>query len=330
MKRWIGNQAVSSLGLGCWALGGPMRAGDQPLGWGEFDRSETTAVIHAALDHGITLFDTSDAYGAGQGERLLGAALKGRRHDVVIATKFGYVPDEAAQDITRQRTDAAYVRLACEASLKRLGTEWIDLYQLHLGETGVEDAAAIADELEALCREGKIRSFGWSTGAPERAASWQLRAGFAELQFEINVLRDAPEMLVLLKPGAGGVAGLCRGPLAMGLLSGKYTSDSRLPVDSMRGTTPDWMIYFRDGRPSAEFLERIATIRELLMVGGRTLAQGALCWLLARHPALIPIPGARSRAQLLENVGALAHGPLPDDIMRQLARLMAEPILAEK
>ena len=209
----------------------------QALGWGPVDDAESRRAIDCALDCGIDFFDTVDAYGTGHSERVLGAALKGRREQAVIATKFGNTYDEATEELTGGDASPAYIRRACEASLRRLGTDWIDLYQLHLGDLPPEDAEAVAEALEGLCEAGLIRGYGWSTDDPARAALFAGRPRALAVQHAMNVLSPAPEMLALCR--REGLAGIVRNPLAMGLLSGKYGAESRLPADDIRAGPPD-------------------------------------------------------------------------------------------
>jgi aryl-alcohol dehydrogenase-like predicted oxidoreductase len=136
----------------------------------------------------------------------------------------------------------------------------------------------------------------------------------------LNLLDDAPAMLDVC--AEHDLASVDRGPLAMGLLSGKYTAESRLGADDVRGDSPDWMRYFTDGRPDPRWLRRLASVREVLTGDGRTLAQGALGWLLARDPRTVPIPGCRTVAQVEENAGVLARGPLTQDAMKEIGELL--------
>src|SRR6266545_7512649 len=151
---------VSALGLGCWAIGGPFTFNGQPAGWGEVDDDESVRAIRHALELGITLFDTADVYGCGHSERVLGRALAGRRDEVVISTKFGLRFDEATRTGAGADVSPEYVRRACEASLRRLGTDRIDLYQLHGGADDRAGAAGVVEVLEALVAEGKVRFYG--------------------------------------------------------------------------------------------------------------------------------------------------------------------------
>src|SRR5262249_9761620 len=141
---------VSAMGLGCWAIGGPFWFGASPSGWGEVDDAESIRAIHRGLELGITFFDTSDVYGAGHSEHILGQALAGRRSQVVIATKFANTFDETTRQATGVDTSPAYIRRACEASLRRLRTDYIDLYQFHRSEHDLEEAAPIPGILEDL------------------------------------------------------------------------------------------------------------------------------------------------------------------------------------
>ena len=166
--RTVGDTKVPPLGMGCWAIGGPFWSGDKPSGWGEVDDEESAAALRRALDLGISFFDTADVYGTGHSERMLGKAVAGRRGDVFLATKWGNIFDEESRRITAQDPGAAQVRKSVEASLRRLDTEYIDLYQWHLGGASPDQAAGVREVLELLVAEGKIRFYGWSTDDPER------------------------------------------------------------------------------------------------------------------------------------------------------------------
>jgi aryl-alcohol dehydrogenase-like predicted oxidoreductase len=281
---------VSAIGLGCWAIGGPFWFEGKADGWGEVDDAESIRAINRAIDLGVTLFDTADVYGTGHSERVLGQALHGRRDDVLIATKFGYTYDESRREVTGTDLSAAYIRRACAASLVRLGTDRIDLYQLHVGEVDPAVTEDVFAALENLVDEGMIRSYGWSTDAPDAARRLAGRRRAAAVEFSLNVLSDAPEMLAACDDLK--LAGLARSPLAMGLLTGKFDVDSRLPADDVRGSGHSWLTYFRNARPDLDALDRLAAIREILTSNGRTLAQGALAWVLARGPQTVPIPSS--------------------------------------
>jgi aryl-alcohol dehydrogenase-like predicted oxidoreductase len=317
---------VSPMGLGCWAIGGPFWDGTKPLGWGEVDDAESIRAIRRGLELGVTFFDTADLYGTGRSERVLGRALAGRRDDVVVATKFGNTFDEDTGQFTGTDVSPAYVRAACQASLRRLGTDRIDLYQLHVENVDPGQAAAVQEVLEALADEGKIRAYAWSTDDPALARLFAGGPRFAAVQHELNVLNDVPEMLALCEEL--GLASIDRGPLGMGLLTGKFRPGSTLAADDIRGTDPDWMTWFRDGRPAPEWLERLAAVREVLTSGGRTLAQGALAWIWARSPRTVPIPGFRTVAQVEENAAAMAAGPLTTTQLAEVGSLLGRRVAA--
>ncbi|MFI6823934.1 aldo/keto reductase [Micromonospora sp. NPDC050187] len=313
---------VSALGMGCWAIGGPWADGSRPLGWGPVDDTESVRAVRRALDLGITLFDTADTYGAGHGERILGRALAGRRDEALVATKWGWTFDEATRQATGRDASPAYLRRAVVDSLRRLGTDRIDLYQLHLADLPVPRAEALVGTLEDLVAEGLVRAYGWSTDHPDRAAAYaRTGAHHTAVQHNLSVLRDAPAMLAVCDKY--DLAAICRGPLGMGLLTGKYTTGSTLPPDDVRGVTSGWLDWFRGGRPAPEWLRRVATVRAALTADGRTLAQGALGWIWARSDRTVPIPGCRTVAQVEENAGALHRGPLPLDQFAEVERQLA-------
>jgi aryl-alcohol dehydrogenase-like predicted oxidoreductase len=311
---------VSAMGLGCWAIGGPLWQGDRPFGWGEVDDGESVRAIRRAVDLGITFFDTADLYGAGHSEEVLGKALAGHRDEVVIATKWGHTFDP----VTRQRggtdTTPGYVRRALEASLRRLGVDHVDLYQFHVADAPPLDALAIREVLEQLVVEGRIRAYGWSTYLVDRARLWADSPNCASVQHELSVFKDAPEMLRFCQER--GLASINLSPLAMGLLSGKFDRDSVLRADDVRGKEPGWMRYFKDGRPAPEWLACLDAVRDVLTSDGRTLVQGALAWNWARSGQTIPIPGFRTAAQVEGNAAALRLGPLSLAQMAEIQRLL--------
>lgn len=312
---------VSALGLGCWAIGGPFWSGKTPVGWGEVDDNESIQAIHRGLELGVTFFDTADVYGTGRSERVLARALAGKRHQVVIATKFGNTFDEAARQMIGYDASPDYIRQACEASLLRLNTDYIDLYQFHINGYDPAQAHEVRDTLETLVREGKIRAYGWSTDNPEGARVFAAGPHCTAIQHEINVLDDAPSVIAVCEQH--DLASVNRGPLAMGLLTGKYAAGSALPSNDVRGEhSPDWMKYFKDGKPNPEWLSKLEAIREVLTSNGRTLAQGALAWLWGRSEKTIPIPGFRTVKQVEDNCGALLQGPLTADQMREIDALL--------
>jgi aryl-alcohol dehydrogenase-like predicted oxidoreductase len=312
---------VSPLGMGCWAIGGPFWAGDTPLGWGEVDDDESIRAIHTALDHGITFFDTANVYGAGHSERILGKALSGRRSDVVIATKFHNVFNESTRKIIGCCTTPDGIRSALEDSLRRLDTDYIDLYQFHDNAYPTDKAQPVRETLEDIAAEGKIRWYGWSTDFPDRAAVFAKGSHCTTIQAELNVFEPKNGIIELCMKNELGV--ICRGPLAMGLLTNKYSAATQVTDDQVRGEkSPDWMRYFSGGRPNPEFIKKVDAVREILMSKGRTLAQGALAWIWAHSPLTVPIPGFRTAEQVEENVRAIEHGPLTENQMKEIEAIL--------
>jgi aryl-alcohol dehydrogenase-like predicted oxidoreductase len=315
------NIEVSALGMGCWAIGGPFFEKGTPLGWGEVDDEESIRAIHCALELGINFFDTANVYGTGHSEQVLGKALAGKRSEVVIATKFNALFDEATREVTGSSCAPADIRGACEDSLRRLNTDYIDLYQFHNGGYPADQAVPVRDTLEELVKEGKIRAYGWSTDLSDRAEFFGQGPKCTSIQLQLNVLDDNRDVIAVCEKH--NLAAINRGPLAMGLLTGKYTASTKTSADDVRGEkSPGWMKYFKDGKPSLEWLGKMEAVREILTNGGRTLAQGALAWLWARSGQTIPIPGFRTVGQVEENCAALQFGPLAKDQMVEIETLL--------
>ena len=309
-RRTLGRSGieVSAIGLGCWAIGGPAYRDGKAIGWGEVDDDESVAAIHAGIEAGVTFFDTANVYGTGHSEGVLGRALRGR-DDIVVATKFGNLFDEATRTATGRDASAPSVREQCEASLRRLDRDVIDLYQFHIGDYDPVAAEDVVAVLEELVDEGKIRCFGWSTDDPRRAAVFARSEHCAAIQFAFNVLDGDSPVLDLCE--SRRLAGILRGPLAKGALSGKFTTRTAFAPDDVRHR-------FDYGGAQAPLLAAVEAVRDVLGSGGRTVAQGALCWLLARSDVLVPIPGFRTVEQARENAAAATHGPLSDDEMAQV------------
>ena len=308
-------QTVPRLGFGCWAIGGPYWMDAMPRGWGEVDDAESVRAIHRALELGIRFFDSADVYGAGHSERVLGGALKGR-DGVFIATKVGNSFDEARKQVIGSNADPGYIRTACDASLRRLGRDVIDLYQLHIGVLTLEEAEPVRQVFEDLVAEGKIRGYGWSTDDPARSAGWLGHPNFRAIQHDMNIMNPAVESVRLAE--ANGLISINRSPLAMGFLSGKFKPGHAFDPADIRGSSTPWLKPFKNGRLNPEYVAKLEAVHALLTAGGRTAAQGALGWIWTTSEASLPIPGFRTVEQAEENAGALDIGPLPADTVAEI------------
>ncbi len=312
------------MGIGCWAIGGPAFEKDgTPIGWGDVKDENSIAGLNAAIDMGITLFDTSNMYGTGHSESLIGQVIKGRRDKVVLSSKFGWVFDPATRTKLGWDVSPSYIRESLEGSLKRLGTDYLDVYFLHVPFVDKDDTAEIRETLEALVAEGKIRTYGWSTDEVEKARVFAPGAHCNVIQYSENIFEDNAEMIALCEEY--GLAGFNRAPLAMGMLTGKFKTDTTLKDNDIRGkNAPEYMKFFKDGKPAPEFLTRVEAIREILTEGGRTPAQGALGWLWARSGCTIPIPGFKTEKQVADNVKAMEFGALTKRQMEEIDRILKE------
>lgn len=313
---------VSALGMGCWAIGGPWtwaQPGEEPspAGWGKVDDGESTRAIHAALEAGVNFFDTAANYGAGHSERILGKALRGKREQVVIATKFGHIINETEKTVFGDDGQIlANLRQDIENSLRRLDTEWIDLYQLHASTVEPGPALELRGMLEDLVQEGLIRSYGWSTDLVDRAEVFAPGEHCSAIQFGLNALFDNPDMRQLCRDH--NLAGVNKDPLHRGVLTGKFSKAPTFPPDDIRS--------IRDYANEAmtRRFEAVEALRPVLTSGGRTMAQGALAYIWALDERMIPIPGFKTVAQVEQNAGALAFGPLSPDELSQAQSIVGE------
>jgi aryl-alcohol dehydrogenase-like predicted oxidoreductase len=315
-QRKLGRSAieVSAMGLGCWAIGGPFWKNEQPVGWGEVNDDESIRSIHRALDLGITFFDTAAVYGCGHSERILAKALTGIGQRVIIATKFGQVFDEETRQVKGYDFSPEQIRRDCEASLLRLNREVIDLFQLHVKEVGEKDAIIVRETLEDLVSEGKIRFYGWSTDNTESAKIFAEGKHCTSIQQQLNIFEGNRQLLAFCEETH--LASINRGPLGMGLLTGKFTSETQIPANDVRSRRPA----LQEDRVNR--LQKLEKIRGVLTQDGRTLAQGALGWLWGLSNSTIPIPGFKTVVQIEENVGALKHGPFTQEQMQKISELL--------
>ncbi len=311
--RMLGTQGlrVSAQGLGC-------------MGMSEFyagrDETEATATILRALELGVTLLDTADMYGPFTNEELVGRAIQGRRDAVVLATKFGNVrgTDGSFLGINGR---PEYVRAACDASLRRLGVTYIDLYYQHRVDRSVpieETVGAMGD----LVDEGKVRALGLSEAGPDSIRRAHAVHPISALQTEYSLWSRDPEDTILPCCRELGIGFVAYSPLGRGFLTGRFQRDADLAPDDWRRRQPRFQ-----GSNFVTNLDLVTKLRALAVEKGCTPAQLALAWVHAQGRDIVPIPGTKRRAYLEENVGAQTMTLSPDDLVR-LDRIAPKGIAA--
>jgi myo-inositol catabolism protein IolS len=295
---------ASAVGMGCWAIGGDA--------WGPVDDVDSLASIRRAVDLGVTFFDTADVYGRGRSERLVGQALRGMRDQVVIATKVGLW--ESGGDRPNLYTDPKMVLDQCDESLRRLGTDVIDVYQCHLWWD--ENTEVFLEAFEQLRAQGKIRAYGVSTNEIDHLRHFDRDGTCGVIQVDYSILNRSAEKEVLPYCGEHNIGVILKGPLKMGLLTGKFTTETLFPEGDVRRGWPQEAWYH-------EALEKVARLRPLANEG-RTLGQVSLAFAI-HHPVVsVAIPGAKARAQIEANARA-AEVRLSDEDLRAIAEVAPPP-----
>jgi aryl-alcohol dehydrogenase-like predicted oxidoreductase len=301
-QRQLGKSplTVSAVGLGLMSMSGT---------YGKSDDDQSVAVIHRAIDLGVTFLDSSDMYGWGQNEELLGRALRGRRERAVVATKFGQVKSpDGKGNLVNGRPE--YVRQACDASLRRLGIGEIDLYYQHR----VDPAVPIEETVGAMARlveQGKVRHLGLCEAAPATLRRAHAVHPIAALQSEYSLLYRSPAEETLPTCRELGIGYVAYSPLGRGFLSGRIQSAAEIPEDDRKRQHPRFQ-----GENFAKNRALVARLEAIARDVGCTPSQLVLAWLLARGEDVVPIPGTKHAAYLEENLGAVAVRLTPADLAR--------------
>jgi len=290
-KRRLGRDGpeVSAIGLGCMGMSDF---------YGAHDDADSIRVIHHALDRGVNFLDTADMYGTGKNEELVGKAIRDRRGDVFLATKFGNVRGPNGEFLG-VRGDPDYVRSACEASLKRLGVEVIDLYYQHRVDPNVPIEDTVG-EMSRLQQEGKVRFLGLSEAAPRTIRAAYATSPITAVQTELSLWSRDAEAEVLPAVRELGIGYVAYSPLGRGFLTGQIKSPDDFADDDFRKNHPRFQ--------GENFERNIALVREVEAMAadkGCTTAQLALAWVLAQGDDVVPIPGTRHSRYLDDNIGAL-------------------------
>lgn len=298
---------ISAIGVGCWAAGG--------TGWGGTNDIETTAAFYHAISLGINLFDTAPAYGFGHAERVLGEVLKTRRSEVFLATKFGLVWEQELQESIKPNLRPSSIKAECDASLLRLQTDVIDLYQCHwplpdgkMTRTVCEDMMAA---LVTLRDAGKVRHFGVSNFTINQMEMCGGGKALAALQPPFSILRPAAGMELIPYCKEQGIGVLCYSPLFRGLLTGKYKGEEKFPEGDLRGKHPDYT-----GEKFKEICTRVQQLAPIAKAKDTTITGVSLNWVLSTPGVTVALSGTRKKEQIAEATKGQGWSLTPEEMCK--------------
>lgn len=294
---------VSAVSMGCWGIGGQ---------WGAVAEEEAIWTIHTAIDLGVNLLDTADAYGLGVSEELVGKALRGRRQNVYVATKVGNFARRAGHPLSYPIPEHVY--LCCDASLGRMKIDTIDLYQCHIGN--LEEPSVFLEAFERLVEKGKIRRYGISTNSLDVLRRFNRDGGCASCQINYSILNQTAAADILPYCQENGIGTLIRGPIAQGVLAGKFDEKTTFD-DQVR-------VGWNQGEGRQRFLGQLRQVERLRFLAreDRTLAQAALRFVLANPAVTTAIPGAKNVEQIRSNAAA-ADGELNAEELARIREVTA-------
>jgi aryl-alcohol dehydrogenase-like predicted oxidoreductase len=290
---------VSEIGFGAWAIGGDA--------WGPVEDAESLAAMERALELDINFIDTADVYGEGRSESLVSKAISGRRDEVVISTKGGLMGHHREPEREPVYDRPEKIVKACEASLKRLETDHLDVYFCHIWWDKYEETEAFIEAFEQLKNDGKVRAVGVSTNDLDYIKHFDQDGGLDVVQLDYSILNREPERDILPYLSERGIGVVVRGPLRMGLLTGKFSEDTTFPEGDIRRSWPEAQ-WFK------ESLKKVQSLKTL--EDGRTLGQLALRYVLNHPTVSVAIPGAKTPVQVEANAAASVRPLLSGEDLR--------------
>jgi len=287
-KRQLGELEVPSLGLGCWGMSGA---------YGASDRKESIATILESIELGVNFLDTADVYGSGHNEKLIAEAIKGKREKVILATKFGYIQNTDGS--LKVRCDPDYLKSACEDSLKRLKTDYIDLYYMHRLDKSIPVEETVG-AMAGLINEGKIRYIGLSEVSSKTIERALKIANISAVQSEYSLFTRDVESGVLETCKKNNIGFVPFSPLSRAMLTGRFKSQEMLSENDFRKNQPRWQ-----GDNFSYNISKLETIKEIAERNNIKASQIALSWLLSKGENIVPIPGMKTRKYLEENYSSV-------------------------